>query len=198
MKILLFPGTFDPMHFGHLRLLQHAIEEVKPGLSIIEVVAKSSLRKDRMSELVNRVCIARKAVDNTLPLPLSEMVLVDAVHTKLDIEENIHECWRKYPGSEVHVLLGPSGAKRATRWKSDLWRFVVSRDADEGDINILKAKKNVISFKVLPFKPSPITSQRVRTVLSEGKSPWRYVPRAVYRILEEKGLYGVKEKACLS
>lgn len=35
MKILLFGGTFDPPHIGHLALLQNAIEAVQPDLALV-------------------------------------------------------------------------------------------------------------------------------------------------------------------
>ena len=35
MKILLFGGTFDPPHLGHMALLKNALEKVNPDLALV-------------------------------------------------------------------------------------------------------------------------------------------------------------------
>ena len=35
MRILLFGGTFDPPHLGHLSLLQNALRRVDPDLALV-------------------------------------------------------------------------------------------------------------------------------------------------------------------
>ena len=45
MKLLLFGGTFDPPHKGHIRLLQSAIDVVQPDKVVVMPAAFRPTRR---------------------------------------------------------------------------------------------------------------------------------------------------------
>lgn len=206
MKVLLFPGSFNPMHFGHIRLLRAAIEELKPDVSIVSPTYRSSADEP---DFATRSEIARAAVNNTLPLPLSEMVDVGTFGLLANDSAHLHETVEFYrelykKGAEspsIWILLGFAGAKEARRWKfartmAKMASVAASRDIHAEDAFFLASKG--FAVKTMPFKPSAMGSERVRAVLAKGQQDsWRYVPRAVFRLLKERGLYGAKEAGCL-
>lgn len=200
-RVLLFPGAFNPPTFGHMRLLLQAIETIRPDVSLVLPVYESLCLKYEETDLWHRRSMIRAAIDNALPLPISEMADTDS-HKELKggrperTHELVEHYQRTYPGAEMWLLLGRHGAESAQGWLKvrEMVKAVsvaVSRDAERNDIELLRDRK--FDVRVLPKKPSSITPEYVRNLLRSGKSTWRYLPVPVLRIIEEHGLYGCKK-----
>ena len=72
-KILLFGGTFDPVHLGHVKLCKEAMKKVKPDLTIIMPNKHQPLKvNDAFATVHDRIEMLKIAFKNTPNLIISD------------------------------------------------------------------------------------------------------------------------------
>ena len=183
MRVGLLGGSFDPVHYGHLR----AAEWARENFDLAEV----------------RLVAARQSPFKGPPVASGEdrramLTLATADHDALRVEES--ELSRAAPSYTVDTL-------RALRGRSPGDRFVLIlgsdaaagfdqwRDASEvrrlAEVRVLRRPGDspVGDPSQAPFDGLSISSTDLRNAIQEGRSIRYLTPEPVRRYIEERGLY---------
>ncbi|AQS39464.1 nicotinate-nucleotide adenylyltransferase [Shewanella psychrophila] len=207
MRIGILGGTFDPIHFGHIR----------PALEI-----KSLLGLDSIWLMPNHIPPhkASPLVNTKQRLAMVELVCQEYKEFKLcDIEARrsgpsylfttLEELNKIYPEHEFFFLIGTDSLVSLPSWYHwqslfNLCHFVVSTRKGwrlTSDMPIFKeyeqrlttlgqfkSQKSGLIFQV-DITPQAYSSTQIRQQVSQGLSPSDAVPRQVLKFIAEKNLY---------
>jgi nicotinate-nucleotide adenylyltransferase len=199
-------GTFDPIHLGHLRMAQEAIETL--GLSKVILIPASLPPHKEQSQLFDadfRLKLVRAAVSEN---PLLEVSDIEIKRTGKSYSVDTLEALSiKYPEAGLCFIIGMDSYIELPSWKdfgklfelSDI--AVVKRPGyseksappesiktlfsqSEKPETFLHESGHVLSF--LPLTGLDISSTTIRLELENGNSIRYLVADGVYKTLEEK------------
>jgi nicotinate-nucleotide adenylyltransferase len=220
MRIGLFGGTFNPVHFGHLR----AALEVKEGFELDEVfLIPASLPPHKMSagvaDAADRLKMLKLALEGAAGLNLSDVELMRSGPSYTI--DTVQHFKRTLPAeSRIFLIMGLDAFLELDTWKSydellmQLPFIVINRpkaggDSDGSGWKIMsdylvsrisadyafsesqccyraKNKQPIYAFDVTLLD---ISSTRIRSLISRGRSIEYLVPQKVADFINSKGLY---------
>lgn len=211
-RIGIFGGTFDPVHYGHLRMAW----EVKEALSlsrVIFVVSNVAPHKEAGAHAAaqDRLAMVRAAIQGVPGFEVSD-VEVDRPGPSYTVETLKALSGR----GELYFLVGADAFLEIHTWRAfpdflQLARFVVASRPGAGVLSRLEAyleerlpgcyadggrrglaprKAGFLPVRKAEVTPLEISSTLVRGLRARGRSPIFLTPPAVAAIMEEKGLYG--------
>ena len=215
MKIGLFGGSFNPIHFGHVRLARHLLAQA--GLDEVWFVVSPQNPLKQQHDLLDdevRLEMVEAALRREKNMRASdvEFRLPKPSYTWNTLEMLGKEC----PDDEFVLLIGGDNWERFHLWyKAEEIRkrypIVVYPRASpipskEGGLEYQKPEKEEMEgasalstarVTMLPsfggggggFPLSNISSTMVRERIREGRSISRLVPKPVADIIRERGLY---------
>ncbi len=204
----LFGGTFNPVHFGHLRLAL----EVRQALSMDELRLVPCHRPAHRGEpevsSEQRVEMLRLALQNCPELSLDERELErDGPSYSLETLQSL----RAELGSNVSLtwIMGSDSFAGLDSWHG--WRelldwghlLVVARPGyelpDEGPVAELlhrrKAEAQALleqtagAIVVQELRLLPISATEIRTQIGRHQSPQFLLPDSVWQFIQQQGLY---------
>lgn len=211
-SIGLFGGTFDPIHFGHLRMAL----ELKQSLGLQEMrMLPSGLPPHRQRPAANateRGAMLRLALAGCSALSIDERELHSASTGKPAYSIDTLESFRREFGEDVSLCLaiGMDSLVSLSSWHR--WRelltlahiVVAARPGwhlpDSGEVAELVAKHRA-GREAIAAKPGgaiviqslsllPISSTGIRGQITAGLSPQFLLPDPVWAYIRERGLYG--------
>lgn len=183
MRVGLLGGSFDPVHFGHLRAAQWALE----NFDLQEV----------------RLVPARQSPFKDPPLASGEarrdmLALATSDHESLQVEEcelsrpapsytidTLRALIDRDPGNQFVLILGSDAAAGFDAW----------RDAEDirrlAELRVLARPGEGASGEgsAPAFDGLSVSSTDIRRIIKAGRSIRYLTPEAVRRYIEEKGLY---------
>jgi len=204
----LFGGTFDPVHYGHLR----AALESKEQLGLVDFrllpAGTPALRPPTGATALQRLAMLRLAVSDypefsvddreirrggrsymadTLreireesgDAPVMLMIGQDAANSL----DSWHQ-WKSLFGLAHLVIMHRPGSTAA--WKGELKETMESRLVEDGDLLYQRPAGCVLSLAVTQLA---ISSTGIREQLSSGRSPRFLLPDKVIDYIEENHLY---------
>ncbi|MEW5734914.1 MAG: nicotinate-nucleotide adenylyltransferase [Thermodesulfobacteriota bacterium] len=217
-KVGIFGGTFDPVHYGHLRIAL----EVREGLGldrVVFVVSNVAPHKEvgAFAPAKDRQAMVRAAVSGVEGFELSDVEIGRpgpsyTVDTLRDLAAG--------GGRELYFIVGTDAFLEIHTWRAfpeflKLARFVVvSRPGSESpgrvagylaerlpgcylatrETGFAPAKEGFLPIARYRATQLDISSTLVRKLTGEGKSLRFLSPPEVIAIIEEKGLYGYRRK----
>ena len=192
MKIGILGGTFDPIHYAHLRMAEVAIEEV--GLDkVIFMPNGGPPDKTIATTATDRLNMCYEAVEG---LHDKRFVVSDieinsgGLSYTVNTLKKLHE---DYPLDEFFLIIGSDRAFNFYKWKDsekilDLTTIVIiQRDGDIIKPNIV-AKCFESSYLVNSTALS-ISSTAIRRYAAAGKSIRFLTPDSVITYIKDNGLY---------
>ena len=193
MRIGLFGGTFDPIHFGHL-MIAETVRSDFPLDRMLFIPAATSPHKvgESLSSAEIRFKMVQRAIDSYSGLGVSDVEIqkrkisytVDTVKWFRERKEWLHD--------EFYLLIGSDSFLELNTWKDpeeileQVRMLVVSRpgfDIEEGEERF-REKMTVVKAPLID-----ISSSEIRKRVRLGKSIRYWVPESVEGIIFEKGLY---------
>lgn len=189
MKILIYGGSFDPLHQGHKKLLAAALKKIKPDLCYVFVAYNSPYKEISQTPYALRKEMALKAF-----APLFKNIIFDDFEFKKQRKvytcETIKYIKQKYPKAEIFVLVGTDCALSLPAWKNAEYNFKNATfvvGLRQGFKMPRPQFKAIILKDVLPKISS--TSLRLQIIL-KGKTP-KTIPSEIAEIINKNLLYAL-------
>ena len=185
-KILIFGGSFDPVHKGHIDSCNSAIAKVDPDLTIIipnkipplkSTLYASASARDRLN-------MCKLAFSNMGNLKISSFELRQASNAPSYTYKTIQYLLKKYPEAKLYLLVGYDRYCDFNKWKN--YKYIlnhVTLVVGIRNTNTLDLKDDKKSIPVL-FPSVNISSAELR--LKPNKE---YMTEPVINYINENGLY---------
>lgn len=203
MKILLYGGTFDPPHKGHLHNLKACAQMVAPDKVIVMPagVPPHKRASGTAAEIRLQLCkcfLSLQGVD--IPeISISDWEIQQAArgernYTVLTLEM-LHET---YPNAQFSLCIGSDMLLSFTTWYR--WQDIlhlatlVVESREAGDAVALQAAASAIDptgERVLfaCASPLPMASNKLRAKLAAGQDCSAFLPDTVWQQIMQQGLY---------
>lgn len=195
MKIILYFGSFDPIHLGHIIIANYVAEFVNNVDSIWFIVShQNPLKKKNIADYESRVNMVRMAISGFNKMNLlnieSKCIPSYTINTLNKIEE-------KYPSSKFSLLFGKDVFFSLGKWKkykiilNKYEIFVYPRTGKYYEID-----NNIISFpkKNIIFLNGPIieiSSSFIRLSMKMGKDIRSFVNPKVWNFIKKNNIYDI-------
>lgn len=195
MKIGLFGGTFDPIHLGHLIVMENVLNFM--NLDKIIILPSSNpphkLNKDK-TDVKLRVDMVKKAIENNDRIILSTF---EADNNEVIYSyQTINYFKEKYPSDEFYYIMGEDSFMNIESWKNykDLLKenlIVFARSSIDSQSSLVKKvketnKENIYLINNLNIN---ISSTLIRNLVRDKKSIRYLVTDDVYDFIMENKLY---------
>ena len=185
-KILIFGGSFDPVHKGHIDSCNSAIAKVDPDLTIIIPnkipPLKSTLHASASAR--DRLNMCKLAFSNMGNLKISSFELRQASNAPSYTYKTIQYLLKKYPEAKLYLLVGYDRYCDFNKWKN--YKYILNHVTlvlGIRNTNTLDLKDDKKSIPVL-FPSVNISSAELR--LKPNKE---YMTEPVINYINENGLY---------
>ncbi len=204
MKVLLYGGSFDPPHNGHLNNLRAAADRVHPDKIVVMPAGASPFKQGTNASGALRLemcrCFAALAQEPGMPpLEVSGWEVAQAAagsrnYTVLTLEMLAQE----NPGAELYLAIGSDMLLSFDGWHRwqeilQLARVVVtSRDIGDDPGAARKGKAaGPAGGRILfaPVEALPMSSSQLRARLAAGEECETELPASVRAVIRREGLY---------
>ncbi|WP_414049852.1 nicotinate (nicotinamide) nucleotide adenylyltransferase [Macrococcus animalis] len=190
MNIVVYGGSFDPIHMGHLTVANEVYQHIQPDLFLFIPTGQSPL-KDRGARVSDdaRVIMLNMAIDF---LGFGEVERYEleregksyTYHTMLYLKV-------KYPDANISMIIGTDQYEALDQWfeieklKSMITFIVVNRDVDTQNLPA--------PFQAFHIPRMDISSTMIRERITHGKTIRCFVIDTIERFIRKERLYEAKE-----
>ena len=204
MKVLLYGGTFDPPHNGHLNNLRAAAARVRPDRVVVMPAGLSPFKQSTAAPGSARVemCACFRALEAEGAVPalcvsgweVEQAALGRRNYTVLTLEMLA----RTYPEAELYMAMGSDMLLSFDGWHrwQDILRLahlvVTSRNAGDAPELCAKARQLDPAGQRILFAPVtalPMASSALRQRLAAGEDCAEELPEAVRAVIRREHLY---------
>ena len=203
MRVLLYGGSFDPPHYGHMNNLRAAAARVRPDRVVVMPAGVSPFKQGTTASGPLRVemcgCFAALARELGFGLEVSGWEVEQAAlgrrnYTVLTLEMLA----RTYPEAELYMAMGSDMLLSFDGWHrwQDILRLahlvVTSRnvgDAPELHAKALRLDPTGARILFAPVQALPMASSDIRTRLTAGEGCEAELPEAVRAVIRREKLY---------
>ncbi len=192
-KIGIYGGTFNPIHNGHLHLLQTALDRLRFDrvLVIPTNIPPHKVERDLASNK-DRLEMVRLAVEGMDRVWVSDME--QRAKGKSYTILTVKKLRAMFPGAELTLLMGADMLLSFDRWHR--WREILALASlaafarSEGETELLERKAAELgNTRVVRVEPLPMSSTMIREMIRRGEDISALVPEKVCAYLREKRLY---------
>ena len=202
MKILLYGGSFDPPHNGHLNNLRAAIRRVHPDKVVVMPAGLSPFKQQTAAPAALRLemCSCFRKLGQAVPQveicgwEIAQAEAGNRNYTVLTVEMLA----RKHPDAQLYLGIGSDMLLSFDAWHrwQDILRLahlvVVSRNI--GDDPALHAKARQLDpaggrILFAPVEALPMASSGLRARLAAGDPCEAELPEAVRAVIRRENLY---------
>jgi len=197
MDILLFGGSFDPVHKGHYSILETALEYKKFNRIVIMPVGTPGHKALCKAPFAIRKHLAEVAFSK-LGVELDVSDFEGNSKEKSYSYITVDHLKEKYDGANIYFVIGADSAINMKTWKN--WQYlaqnvtylVFARDYD--DVAALQAAVDEIKVYspdtvILKSPVVPISSTQLRKMIADGEDFSQWVDGDVAEIIRNNGLY---------
>ena len=204
MKVLLYGGSFDPPHNGHLNNLRAAAARVRPDRIVVMPAGTSPFKRGTNASGALRLemcgCFSALAEEGGFPaLTVSGWEVQQAAQGKRNYTVLTLEMLAAgSPGAELYLAIASDILLSFDGWHrwQDILRIarVVVTSRDIGDAPALHAKAKLLDpsggrILFAPVQALPMASSQLRARLAAGEECEAELPEAVRTVIRREGLY---------
>lgn len=197
MRIGLYGGTFDPIHLGHLIVMENVINFMDLDRIIILPSSNPPHKKDKKITDVNtRVEMVSQAIKDNDKIILSTFESTDQIVRYT--HDTIKYFTDSLKGHEIFYIMGEDSFMTIDTWKNykyilDSNIIVFSREGVEPNSKLVKkveqVKKDNPNIFLINSLSINISSTLIRSLVREGKSIKYLVKDEVDYIIKQRNLY---------
>lgn len=192
-KILIFGGTFNPIHNGHLILAEHCINEESFD-KVVFVPTMNPYYKDTL-DFDTRLKMLKMAIKD------NDKFAYSSIEKKYNLEGKLYLILEKISelsDDDITILIGSDSLMNLDWWyeKEKLLKkykfLVLKRDESDKIINekINEYEKKYSAYiKILDNKRIDISSSDIRDMIKNKKDIKYLVADKVYKYIKEENLY---------
>ena len=204
MRLLLYGGTFDPPHNGHLNNLRAAAARVRPDRVVVMPAGLSPFKQSTAAPGSARVemcaCFRTLEAEGAVPAlcvsgwEVEQAALGRRNYTVLTLEMLA----RTYPEAELYMAMGSDMLLSFDGWHrwQDILRLahlvVTSRHVgDDPELHAKALRLDPTGARILfaPVQALPMASSDIRTRLTAGEGCEAELPEAVRAVIRREKLY---------
>lgn len=185
IRIGLYGGTFDPIHQGHLHLIEQLFARDIVDELVLIPAGHPWLRENApLASAQDRMAMAQLAVKE-LPTEMQNHVKVSDVEINRDgptyTIDTVEQLQKIDPSAKWILILGSDAFANIDKWhrsgelQSLIEILVISRDGEGLNIEAL-----------------PVSSSQIRSQIRHQESAIKYLPESVRAYIEERNLYASK------
>lgn len=163
-KVILFGGSFDPIHNGHLEVAKNALKDLKAE-SLWFILAKNSPFKSGHSNYHHRLSMVKKMIGsyNKMKVSTIEETMPEPSYTI----DTVRLLVKKYPNTKFYWLIGSDQIKDLDKWKEfeeldSLVEFVVYKRLGYDESH---------KYKEIKGSPIDVSSTSIREGTSTNTHP---------------------------
>ena len=197
MRIGLYGGTFDPIHTGHLIVIENAINFMDLDKVIILPSSNPPHKKHKKKTPTDiRVEMVSEAIKDNDKIVLSTFESTDL--TVRYTHDTIRYFKKNFPNDEIFYILGEDSFLTIDTWRNyqeilDDNIIVFTRsNIDEDSLLVKKVeeiKKDNPNIYLINNLNINISSTLIRSLVKNNKSIKYLVSDEVYYIIKKRGLY---------
>lgn len=204
MKVLLYGGSFDPPHNGHLNNLRAAAARVRPDRIVVMPAGSSPFKRGTNASGALRLemcgCFSALAEEGGFPAltvsgwEVQQAALGKRNYTVLTLEMLAAGS----PGAELYLAIGSDMLLSFDGWHrwQDILRLahlvVTSRHlGDDPELHAKALRLDPTGARILfaPVQALPMASSDIRTRLTAGEGCEAELPEAVRAVIRREKLY---------
>lgn len=188
MNIVLYFGSFNPIHHGHLIIATHTLNEVTCDEVWFVVSPQNPLKK--AASLLNenhRLHLVNLAIENEPKLRATNVEFnLPRPSFTIDTLTYLKE---KYPQHQFSILLGGDSYSNISKWKNyesllhDFHIYIYNRPGFETNI---EGERDI---KILQAPLLDISSTYIRKLIKEKKNIRFLLPETVRNYIEDNNYY---------
>ena len=196
-RILLYGGAFDPPHLGHSRLLEAAIQEIDPDLTLVIPTAVSPHKTPTATPYADRACMARVFCDLAGAIRISGVEYTSRKRKSYTFQ-TVKRLERRYPDAAFTLLIGSDMLMTFDEWHR--YRRLCTRvdivaavrrneDSRHVDASVHMIEGLGGRVRLMEFDPLDISSTEIRKRVRAGRSLDGLVHENVERYIKARKLY---------
>ena len=204
MKVLLYGGSFDPPHNGHLNNLRAAAARVRPDRIVVMPAGTSPFKRGTSASGALRLemcgCFSALAEEDGFPaLTVSGWEVQQAAQGRRNYTVLTLEMLASgSPGAELYLAIGSDMLLSFDGWHrwQDILRLahlvVTSRHVgDDPELHAKALRLDPTGARILfaPVQALPMASSDIRTRLTAGEGCEAELPEAVRAVIRREKLY---------
>ena len=193
-RIGFFGGSFDPIHNGHLFIIEKSIQDFELDLLFLCPAYQAPLREKKpIFNPIQRLEMARLVAHSNQKL---EVLDFEINQPKISFTyETIQEVKKGYPNSKIFLAIGRDQFEKLSSWR---WIRELSKEVHfivfaRGQINAPAASISDIQYTFIQNPLIDISSTQIRKRLQQGESVAPWIPDEIISYLEKNNLLRQKD-----
>jgi nicotinate-nucleotide adenylyltransferase len=198
--VIVFGGTFDPVHVGHLRIAEQVLRATGAAFVWFLPARIPALRDAPLAPAEDRLALLRTAVSGHPEFQVREDELRRSGPSYT--VDTMHALRRDHPDLQVSLLLGADAARSIRRWQradelQQREHFVIVNRS--GVDTLGEDEATALGFaperrRILAVDSPDVSASVVRRRAAAGESLNGLVPPEVARLIAERGLYAAQPR----
>jgi nicotinate-nucleotide adenylyltransferase len=184
MRVGLLGGSFDPVHYGHLRAAQWALDGFALDSVRLVPARQSPFKADCLASGEERYRMLSLATADNPSLGVEDCELHRAPPSYT--VDTLRTLTLRQPDAVLVLIVGSDAAKDLETWRE------IAEIRKLAEIRVLGRPGEVEGGRpaeAVPFDGLAISSTAVRSAIRSGRSIRYLTPESVRLFIEEKGLY---------
>ncbi len=184
-----FFGSFNPVHLGHVQVVQNCIKKLKLDEVLVIVSPLNPLKHESLIPPIHRLELTKLAFEGASKVTVSDIEF-DMPKPSYTIH-TIKTLINKFPNKRLVLIIGQDHVVNFHLWKNytqilDLIEVYAHTRELSSDVT---TSKMIHKISLLTFDSIPISSTQVRDLIAENSSFEHLVPTRVAHYINTNRLY---------